>query len=164
MKSKSGSMYKNLTQTIYDLILVNTDRIHVYEKAIGRLRDEDADLKVFFTTMVSNGHQYKLALAKELPAPFIDRNIQQNDKNNFFLLWMNAKAAFADNDRKTILTRCRNAENSIQKAYETALRQTNLTPHMHTLIAAQMQSLKSCYNTISLLCDSRVHIMTMVYV
>ena len=50
------------TTVLNDLIQINNDRIVGYERAMKELKDEDADLKVLFTTMIGESHQYKWRL------------------------------------------------------------------------------------------------------
>jgi len=155
---------KGITKILNDLVQINNDRIQTYEHAIEELKDENADLKVVFTRMISNSLQYKIVLAKELPAIADYMNTGSAKTDRFFRAWMNVKTVFSGYDRKTILKACELCEDAALRAYETALRDDNISLNIRFLISEQKQSLEVSHNTIKLLCDSQVHIMMLGYI
>ena len=44
------------SEVLNDLIQINNDRIEGYEKALKELKDEDADLKDLFISMIDESH------------------------------------------------------------------------------------------------------------
>jgi uncharacterized protein (TIGR02284 family) len=156
---------KELTERVLnDLIRVNNERIHVYARAMEELKEEDADLKVLFTKMISNSHQYKIALAKEVSVLIEEVIVNSSTRENIFDAWMNVRSVFSGHDRKTILANCKLGEDNTQKAYETALQYENISKPIRRLISDQKLSIQASRNTITLLCDSQVHIMMLGYI
>jgi uncharacterized protein (TIGR02284 family) len=156
---------KRITSKILsDLIQINNDRIRVYENAMEELKNEDADLKVLFTRMISNSHQYKMALAKEVSTITVRHVNTETEGDKVFHMWKNVKGVFTEHNRKTILTNCKLGEDAAQTAYELALNESDIPLNIRSIVSDQRQSLKISYNTIELLCDSQVHTMMIGYI
>lgn len=147
---------KETTEVLNDLILINNDRIEGYQKAKDELKDEDADLKALFTSMISESHGYKMALATEVAAE--GEEIEQGTTNSgkIYRAWMDVKATFSGNSRKAILESCEFGEDAAQKAYDMALKEEGLPSHFHTLIYQQKTSLRVSHDRIKALRDAQV--------
>jgi uncharacterized protein (TIGR02284 family) len=146
---------KEMTTTVLnDLVQINNDRIVGYERAIKELRDEDADLKVLFTGMIGDSHQYKMELAKEISALGEEVDTGTTNSGKIYRLWMDVKSAFTGNDRKTVLANCEFGEDAAQKAYQMALEDEDLPFKIRALISEQKQSLKAAHDRIKSLRDS----------
>lgn len=146
---------KETTEVLNDLILINNDRIEGYQKAKDELKDEDADLKALFTSMISESHGYKMALATEVAAE--GEEIEQGTTNSgkIYRAWMDVKATFSGNSRKAVLESCEFGEDAAQKAYDMALKEEGLPGHFHTLISQQKTSLRMSHDKIKALRDAQ---------
>ena len=147
---------KERTEVLNDLILINNDRIKGYEKAKEELKDGNEDLKVLFTNMIAESHKLKLALATEVAASGEDIEEGTTNSGKIYRAWMDVKAAFTGNDRKTVLENCEFGEDAAQKAYQMALQEEDLPGHIHSLISEQKAVLKASHDKIKALRDSQV--------
>lgn len=143
-------------ETLNDLIKINNDRIEGYQRAINESKDLDIDLKATFERMISDSAQYKQELT-EL-AQKHDGDVEIDDtttSGKIYRAWMDVKATFAGNDRKTILESCEFGEDAAQRAYESAMSvREELLPEANQLIAEQQKALKSAHDLIKKYRDS----------
>lgn len=143
-------------ETLNDLIKINNDRIEGYQRAINESKDLDIDLKATFERMISDSAQYKQELT-EL-AQKHDGDVEIDDtttSGKIYRAWMDVKATFAGNDRKTILESCEFGEDAAQRAYESAMSvHEELLPEANQLIAEQQKALKSAHDLIKKYRDS----------
>ncbi|MDB5120530.1 MAG: aldehyde dehydrogenase [Sphingobacteriales bacterium] len=145
---------KETTTILNDLIQINNDRIEGYERAIKELKDSDQDLKALFIQMIGESHQYKLALASEVAASGEDIDTGTTNSGKIYRVWMDVKAAFTGNDRKSILANCEFGEDAAQKAYKVALEDDDVPAYINSLIADQKESLKLSHDRIKELRDA----------
>lgn len=141
------------TEILNDLIAINNDRILGYEKATEELKDEDADLQALFTDMIAESHQCKMELATEVAASGVDIEEGSTASGKIYRAWMDVKAVFSGHDRKTILENCETGEDAAQKAYTSALRETELPAYIRTMISLQKEDLKLSHDKIKYLRD-----------
>lgn len=146
---------KEVTTVLNDLILINNDRIKGYQRAGEELKDEDADLKILFTTMIAESHTYKMALATEVAASGEDIEQGTTNSGKIYRAWMDVKAAFTGHDRKSILASCEFGEDAAQAAYKTAMAEEGLPSHVYNLISGQKAALKTSHDKIKALRDSQ---------
>jgi len=142
------------TDILNDLIAINNDRILGYEKATEELKDEDADLKALFTDMIAESHQCKIELATEVAASGVDIEEGSTASGKIYRAWMDIRAVFTGHDRKTILENCEAGEDAAQKAYTTALRETELPAYIRSMISLQKEDLKLSHDKIRYLRDA----------
>jgi uncharacterized protein (TIGR02284 family) len=71
-----------------------------------------------------------------------------------YRVWMDVKAAFSSDGRKTSLENSEFGEDAAQKAYESALKSEDLTPELRSLITQQKATLRTGHDTIKSLRDS----------
>jgi len=141
-------------EVLNDLLQINNDRIVGYERAIKELKDEDADLKELFRSMMRESQTYKMELATELGAAGADAETGTTNSGKIYRAWMDVKAAFTGHDRKSVLSNCEFGEDAAQKAYNAALSEEHLPAYLHTLISEQKQKLKLSHDRIKALRDS----------
>lgn len=143
-------------ETLNDLIKINNDRIEGYQRAINESHDLDIDLKATFERMITESAQYKQELT-ELAQKY-DGDVDIDDTTaagKIYRAWMDVKATFTGNDRKTILESCEFGEDAAQRAYESALSVSEeLLPEANQLIAEQQKALKSSHDLIKKYRDS----------
>ena len=141
-------------EILNDLIQINNDRINGYQNALKELKDEDADLKQLFVSMIDQSHTCKMELATEVAANGSDIETGTTNSGKIYRAWMDVKAVFTGHDRKTVLANCEFGEDAAQKAYKTALADEGLPAYVHTIVSDQQAKLKTSHDTIKALRDS----------
>ena len=145
---------KETTLILNDLILINNDRIEGYQRAKDELKTEDADLRSLFTTMVSESHAYKMALASEVAASGKDIEEGTTNSGKIYRAWMDVKAAFTGHDQKSILASCEFGEDAALAAYNMALKEDDLPAQVHSMVSHQSDALKASHDKIKALRNS----------
>lgn len=140
-------------EMLNDLVQINNDRVQGYERAIKELKEGNSDLKVLFADMIRESHRHKLALATELSILGADTESGTTTSGKIYRAWMDVKALFTGQDRKSILESCEFGEDAAQAAYKTALEDEDLPSFLRTLIQEQQQSLKLSHDQIKVLRD-----------
>lgn len=143
------------TSILNDLILINNDRIEGYQRAKDELGDEDTDLKALFTSMISESHGYKVALAAEVASSGEEIEEGTTNSGKIYRVWMDVKAAFTGGSRKAVLENCEFGEDAAQKAYDMALKEEGLPANIYSLISEQKASLKISHDKIKALRDAQ---------
>ncbi len=138
-------------EMLNDLVKINNDRIAGYEKAIEEVKNLDVDLKATFQTMIAESQKYKNELVNMIE--IVDEDDSFNDttiSGKIYRAWMEVKASFSGNDRKTILDNCEFGEDAWRRAYEGALNNTDveISADVRGLITEQYNSQKSSHDLI----------------
>ena len=141
-------------EVLNDLIQINNDRIEGYEKALKELKDEDADLKALFSSMISESHEIRLALGTEVNALGGDMENSTTTSGKIYRAWMDVKAVFTGYDRHTILANCEAGEDAAQRAYKTALDDEDLPAYLREMVIEQQATLKASHDQIKALRDA----------
>lgn len=141
-------------EVLNDLIQINNDRVAGYERAIKELKEGDADLKALFVKMIGESHQHKMALATEVQALGEEAEEGTTTSGKIYRAWMDVKAVFTGNDRKTVLNNCEFGEDAAQKAYKMALEE-ELPANIRSLITDQKAALRQSHDEIKRLRDSQ---------
>jgi uncharacterized protein (TIGR02284 family) len=141
------------SEALNDLIEINNDRVRGYEKASGET--DDIDLKALFTTMVNQSTQY----ANELKQ-FVEREGKEpaegtTFRGKIYRAWMDVRATFSGDSRKSVLAACEFGEDAAQRAYETALRDDDLSSDVRNLIQGQKSGLRKSHDLIKGLRDAQ---------
>jgi uncharacterized protein (TIGR02284 family) len=148
------------TQTkdvLYDLVLINNDRIASYEKAIDELMsknhlEDNSDLIEIFRQMIMESHDNRDELAQELANINADPASGTMTSGKLYRSWMDVKALFAGKSRQAILDACEGGEDAAQKAYDAA-QEEDLTDNIRFLLQGQQEILKNSHNKIKMLRD-----------
>lgn len=141
-------------EIVNDLVKINNDRIEGYERAIKEAKDSDSDLKTTFEKMKRDSVQYKQELsnlARQLGAE-PEQGTRADGK--IYRVWMDLKATFTGNSRKSVLENCEFGEDAAQRAYKSALSENDLTPEVRQVVANQQQQLRVSHDTIRDMRDS----------
>ena len=143
-------------ETLNDLIKINNDRIEGYQRAVNETKDLDIDLKATFERMIAESAQYKQELTELAQKHGGDVDIDDTTTSGkIYRAWMDVKATFTGNDRKTILESCEFGEDAAQRAYESAMNVSEeLLPEASQLIAEQQRALKVAHDLIKKYRDS----------
>ncbi|MDO5522829.1 MAG: PA2169 family four-helix-bundle protein [Bacteroidia bacterium] len=141
-------------ETLNDLVLINNDRVEGYQKAIDELKPEDADLRTVFQERIDQSRQFHSELVNEVAV--LGEEIKDGTKSTgkIYRAWMDVKAFFSGNDRKTILDNCEDGEDAAVRAYSEALECENLTPEQRALVIRQHTEVKASHDRIKAMRDS----------
>lgn len=149
-------MQTTTTETVEilnDLVEINNDRIVGYERALGELKDSDADLKALFTSMIDESRKIRIDLAGEVQALGGEFEAGTTTSGKLYRAWMDVKAVFTGHDRHAVLSNCEFGEDAAQKAYKDAL-QEDLPGYIRTSLEAQKSMLRASHDKIKALRDA----------
>ena len=147
-------MEKN-AEVLNDLIKINHDRIKGYEKAAAETKDTDADLRSLFNDMASESKGYVAELEGYVSASGKSPADDSTIYGDIYRAWMDVKATFTGKDRKAILASCEFGEDAAQRAYEKALKETDLTIETRQTIVSQQVKLKRSHDRIKRMRDTQ---------
>lgn len=136
------------TKILNDLIKINNDRILGYQKAIDQLGDEDRDIKLLFTNMVSESQHFNRELTRLAINYGGDVSTTGTSSGSLYRTWTDVKAVFTGGNRKAVLDNCEMGEDAALKAYEAALEEKDLTPDAKELILRHQESLQLSHDKI----------------
>lgn len=140
-------------ESLNSLIILNNDRIEGYKTANEETKE--TDLKMLFSNLMQtsvDNHRELVAEVKKLGGT-PDEGTRITGK--FFRVWMDVKAAFTGNDRKTILDSCEYGEDVILEAYKNVLIQDhqNTTDNEQNILNKHYALLKSDHDKVKELRD-----------
>lgn len=136
------------------LIVINNDRIEGYKTAEAEA--QETDLKMLFSNMMETSVQNRKELVEEVKNLGGTPDEGTRVTGKFFRVWMDVKAAFTGNDRKTILDSCEYGEDVILETYKKTLindhQDTNFSEQ--AMLNKQYAVLKSDHDKIKQLRDA----------
>lgn len=135
-------------EVLNDLVLINNDRIAGYERAINESNDLDVDLKATFESMVRESEENKRELSNKIRQHGGSVATGTTTSGKIYRTWMDVKAKFTGNDRKAILASCEFGEDAAQRAYKTALDDSDLDSDCRTVVSQQQQTLRGSHDLI----------------
>lgn len=142
------------TEILNDLIQINNDRVTGYEKASEELAADDHELKSLFLDMIKQSRHNRSTLAQEVQVLGASAETGTTLSGKIYRTWMDVKAIFSGDDRKTILNNCEFGEDAAQKAYKMALETEGLSANLRTIISEQKAELKNSHDKIKTLRDN----------
>jgi uncharacterized protein (TIGR02284 family) len=145
---------ENAAEIINDLVKINNDRIEGYERAIRDTKDSDSDLKSLFSEMKTESVQLKQELSTIATQLGEEPTQGTRTDGKIYRAWMAVKATFSGNSRKSILENCEFGEDAAQRAYETALSDSDLPSNLREVVSNQQQELKESHDRIKQLRNS----------
>jgi uncharacterized protein (TIGR02284 family) len=145
---------KKTEEILNDLIKINNDRVKGYEKAGKETDSKDADLRVLFQDMASESRRYAEELNKRVEGEHSPAD-ETTVNGDIYRAWMSVKATFGGKGRKAILSSCEFGEDAAQKAYESALTNTDLPPQIRQLITDQKSKLRKSHDKIKRMRDTQ---------
>ncbi len=147
---------KETIEILQDLIQINNDRITGYERAMKELKDEDEDLKILFAGMIDESREAKLALAEEVQVMGADIDEGTTASGKIYRAWMDVKAVFTGESRKSVLENCHPGEHAALKAYTTALEDEHLPAYLREMIEKQKDIFEASHDEVKSLRDEEV--------
>lgn len=148
---------EHIVEILNDLVAINNDRIVGYERALKELKEEDADLRPLFLSMIEESNEVKNELGREVEVYKGDIETGTTGSGKLYRAWMDVKAVFTGHDRHTVLSNCERGEDAAQKAYQDALDNKELPGYLLDMIYDQQQMLKASHNEIKAFRDNEVH-------
>ena len=140
-------------QILNTLIQINNDRIAGYIKAAWQTSDED--LLSLFTGMASQSRQFINELRQ-----FVKNQGDQPAKGTtligkIYRFWMELKAIFRGDSRKSLLTFCEYGEHLAQRTYNSVLKRADVTKDIRFAIETQKFSLQESHEKIKVIRDAQ---------
>src|SRR5262245_35617855 len=123
------------TEILKDLIRINNDRVTGYSKAASQAKDED--LQSLFSQMAQQSRQLATELRGLLPTDDKDISDETTTAGKIYRTWMDVKATFTGGNRKSVLASCEFGEDTAQRAYNSALKEDELSPNIRMTIEGQ---------------------------
>lgn len=139
------------TNMLRDLIEINNDRIEGYEKASEQV--DDMDLKNVFNNMISQSRLFVSQLQPHLLKTDETPETGTTARGKIYRAWMDVKATFSRNDRKTTLESCEFGEDAALRAYNSVLNDSDLQPETRHLLLQQEAIIKESHDKIKALRD-----------
>jgi uncharacterized protein (TIGR02284 family) len=137
---------EKLAEVLNDLIEINNDRVKGYTKAAAEAKDEDADLKVIFTSMAGESKKYAAELTAQVSQLGAEPATDTTIRGKIYRVWMDVKATFTGSNRQALLESCEFGEEAAQKAYTDALSSdVEINAPIRQLITAQQEALKTAH-------------------
>jgi uncharacterized protein (TIGR02284 family) len=147
-------MEKN-TEVLNDLIKVNNDRLKGYEKAAAETNEKDVDLRRLFRDMAAESRELGTELERYVKNGGDSPADGTTIYGDIYRGWMDVKATFTGKDRKAILAACEFGEDAAQRAYEKALKETDLSADTRQVITDQRARLKRSHDRIKRMRDAQ---------
>jgi uncharacterized protein (TIGR02284 family) len=145
----------NETNMLNDLVEINHDRIEGYEKAAEQV--DDMDLKNVFNEMISQSRQFVSQLQPLLQLNGETPEQGTTARGKIYRAWMDVKATFSKNDRKTALESCEFGEDAALRAYNSVLNDPELETGVRQLLLQQEATIKQSHDRIKALRDQERH-------
>jgi len=143
--------------TLNDLILINNDRIKGYEKALKDTEEKDADLRPVFVDMIEQTRRFNKELAALVEQEGSLPETESSVSGKLHRAWIDIRATFTGNSRKSLLIECERGEDASKEAYNEALHEDNgLSPAQSEIIAAQALEQSRSHDKIKALRDEAI--------
>lgn len=150
-------MEQTAAHTLNDLILINNDRIKGYEKALKDLDAQDGDLAPLFNEMISQTRRFNADLSKQVELAGAQAETETSVSGKLHRAWIDIKATFAGNSRRSLLCECERGEDASKEAYQEALHEHNsLSTLQSELVAAQAREQSASHDRIKVLRDEAI--------
>ncbi len=143
-----STVIENTNEVLNDLVCINNDRIEGYTKAQKESEDNTPELISTFQTMVKQSTECVSDLKQLIMKTGGTVAQGSTFMGKIYRAWMDLRVSFSADDKKTILASCEFGEDAAQKAYKTALNETNLTEEARTLINSQKSQLRNSHDLI----------------
>ena len=139
------------SEVLRDLIRINNDRVTGYTKAAMQAKDQD--LQSLFSQLAQQSRQFANGLRSLLGGNDQDVTDETTTTGKIYRAWMDVKATFAGDNRKSLLASCEFGEDAAQKAYRSALKEDDLSPDIRVTIERQKEELLEEHDRIKMMRD-----------
>lgn len=139
--------------TLDELLYFVNDRIEGYQRAVDE--SEDTQLRGYYKQLVSQSQQFATDLNTYLTREGGEREESTTLKGKLYRAWMDAKAAVAGRDEKTILGSNIYGEEWALKAYKEALADQTLTGPLRQAVSRQYALSQKTYAQLQRLAEKQ---------
>ena len=147
-----------VAEILNDLIQINRDRVEGYEKAIKELEKGDTDLQALFREYAQQSRTFVSELTAEVSKTGEKTATDTTVSGKIYRAWMDVKATFTRDDRKSTLESCEYGEDAAQKAYKEALSISSALPaDVAAIVSRQQTQLRKAHDNIKQQRDAHVH-------
>jgi uncharacterized protein (TIGR02284 family) len=143
------------SEVLNDLIQINNDRIEGYERAANETDSKDADLRTLFNDMASESRGYLSELKQLVTGDGTEPADGTTFRGKIYRAWMDVKATFSGKDRKAILASCEFGEDAAQRAYDSALKEEDVSEDVRQKISEQKTKLRRSHDRIKQMRDTQ---------
>ena len=133
-------------EVLNDLVEINNDRVAGYEKAAGKTKD--TDLNSLFADMARQSKEFVSELKGLVRSEGEEPAKGTTVRGKIYRAWMDVKQTFSGDDRKSILSSCEFGEDAAQRAYENALKDSELSPSVRQILEKEKSSLRQSHDRI----------------
>ncbi|HEX7844781.1 MAG TPA: PA2169 family four-helix-bundle protein [Chitinophagaceae bacterium] len=133
-------------EVLNDLVEINNDRIEGYEKAASQAKDPD--LTSLFTEMANQSKELVSELRELVRAEGEEPAKGTTARGKIYRAWMDVKKPFGGGDRKSILASCEFGEDAAQRAYESALKEDDITSSVRQVLEKEKSTLRASHDRI----------------
>jgi uncharacterized protein (TIGR02284 family) len=144
-------------EVLNDLIEINNDRIAGFSHAEKDLKANDGDLKAIFERLADESRDNVHELSRAVDELGDEAETDSTSGSGaIHRAWLDVKATFSGNDRRSVLEECERGEDAIKKAYQSALADNiGLSAGIAELITKQQQGVIKGHDEIKALRDSQ---------
>ena len=104
-----------IAEILNDLIQINRDRVEGYERAIKELDKGELDLQALFREYAQQSRTFVSELTAEVSKTGEKAATDTTVSGKIYRAWMDVKATFTRDDRKSTLESCEFGEDATQK-------------------------------------------------
>lgn len=139
----------HVAEILNDLIRINNDRISGYEKALSELDPADSDLNALYQQYAAQSRSFAQQLAMEVRQLGKQPSSSSSVAGKLYRTWMDIKASFSSDERKSTLEACEFGEDAAQQAYREAMSTSNRLPiALVNILSRQQAELRSAHDNI----------------
>jgi uncharacterized protein (TIGR02284 family) len=142
-------------EVLNDLIEINYDRIEGYRKAAEESKEFDESLHPYFQSKADESRKHVSALVERVRLLGGEAERGSTTMGKIYRAWMDVKATFSGNDRKTMIESCEYGEDQALKAYDNALADDpDMDPDTRQMIALQKTTIQRSHDEIKSMRDA----------
>lgn len=145
-----------IIETLNDLVQVINDRVKGYKNAVKELKSE-ADLVAVFDNKIVESQQLKSTLAEEIQVAGGDAEQDSTVSGAIHRTWLEVKSAFMGHSERSILEECEFGEDSLRRAYQSAIDNEDLPAYIRDILIDQKAIIDQSHDEIKALRDSVEH-------
>lgn len=137
-----------------ELVTVNNDRIHGYQKAAEETRDPD--LKTLFNQYAQQSARFKMELANEIDTLGGKVNEDTSASGDMYRTWMDIRQALSRNDKKAVLKSCEFGEDMALQTYNRVIEKgiAPYSPGFQVRMENQRAELRDAHDSVKSLRDA----------
>ncbi|QJW91508.1 PA2169 family four-helix-bundle protein [Spirosoma taeanense] len=147
-------MIKNeeIVEDLNDLVKINNDRIHGYEKAIED--NKDAELDDLFRHYIIQSQNFRSQLADHIvriDGSAVSDETTTDVSSKIHRAWIDIKSALTGKDRDTVLSSVEFGENAAVEAYKDAIEKDHIPAYIKEDLTRQLNELQEAYQKVKAL-------------